>query len=118
MTGARPGKWSVSMKKREFLAMGGAVPLMLAGCGGSGDGSAPVRLVNANVGYPKLGFMVESTQATAAHGDYGPSSPFEPAQAGAVGFPLTIADSDGKNNSAASAQVRTVNKDTRYSLVA
>ena len=37
------------MNKREFLAMGGAVPLMLAGCGGSGTGSAPVRLVNASV---------------------------------------------------------------------
>src|ERR1700712_5752303 len=118
MTGARPGKWSVSMKKREFLAMGGAVPLVLAGCGGSGSGSAPVRLVNASVGYPHLGFMVESTQATPADISYGGSSAFENVQAGAVGITLTVADSAGKNNSATAAQVRTINKDNRYSLVA
>jgi hypothetical protein len=101
------------MKKREFLAMGGAVPLMLAGCGGSGSGSAPVRLVNASVGYPALGFMVESTQATTADVAYGSNSPFETVQAGAVGITLTVAGA-----SATSAQVRTINKDQRYSLVA
>jgi hypothetical protein len=106
------------MKKREFLAMGGAVPLVLAGCGGSGSGSAPVRLVNASVGYPHLGFMVESTQATPADIAYGGSSAFENVQAGAVGITLTVADSAGKNNSATAAQVRTINKDNRYSLVA
>src|SRR5471032_1455474 len=90
MTGARPGKWSVLMKKREFLAMGGAVPLMLAGCGGNGSGSAPVRLVNASVGYANLGFMVESTQATTSDVAYGHASPFETVQAGAVGVTLTV----------------------------
>ena len=65
------------MNKREFLAVGGAMPLMLAGCGGSGAGSAPVRLVNASVGYPNLGFMVGSTQATTADVAYGSASPFE-----------------------------------------
>jgi len=64
------------MNKREFLVVGGAVPLMLAGCG-SGTGSAPVRLVNASVGYPNLGFMVESTQATSSDVAYGNASPFE-----------------------------------------
>ena len=54
------------MKKREFLAMSGALPLMLAGCGGDGAGSASVRLVNASVGYASLGFMVEAIQATTA----------------------------------------------------
>ena len=78
------------MKKREFLAMGGAVPLMLAGCGGKGTGSAPVRLVNASVGYPLLGFMVESTQATTADVAYGATSPYENVQAGAVGLTLTV----------------------------
>ena len=102
------------MKKREFLAMGGAVPLVLAGCGGNGSGSAPVRLVNASVGYPLgLGFMVESTQATTADVPYGSTSPFETVQAGAVGFTLTVS-----NKSATAAQIRTVNKDSRYSLVA
>ena len=53
------------MNKREFLAMGGAVPLILAGCGGNGTGSAPVRLVNASVGYPSTwDSWIESTQAT------------------------------------------------------
>src|ERR1700712_3774970 len=113
MTGARPGKWSVSMKKREFLAMGGAVPLVLAGCGGSGSGSAPVRLVNASVGYPNLGFMDESTQATSADVAYGFASPFENVQAGAVGITLTVA-----GQAATASQVRTINKDNRYSLIA
>ena len=101
------------MKKREFLAMGGAVPLVLAGCGGSSSGSAPVRLVNASVGYPLgLGFMVESTQATTADVPYGSTSSFVNVQAGAVGITLTVA-----NKSAAAAQVRTISKDNRYSLV-
>ncbi|HYP31365.1 MAG TPA: hypothetical protein VES00_05820, partial [Burkholderiaceae bacterium] len=78
------------MNKREFLAVGGAVPLMLAGCGGSGSGSAPVRLVNASVGYPNLGFMVESTQATSSDVAYGAASPFENVQAGSVGVTLTV----------------------------
>ena len=101
------------MNKREFLAVGGAVPLMLAGCGGSGSGSAPVRLVNASVGYPELGFMVESTQATSADVAYGAASPFENVQAGAVGITLTVAGS-----AATAAQTRTISKDQRYSLVA
>ncbi len=101
------------MNKREFLAAGGAVPLILAGCGGSGSGSAPVRLVNASVGYPNLGFMVESTQATSTDVAYGSASPFETVQAGAVGITLTVA-----NQAATAAQTRTINKDQRYSLVA
>ena len=101
------------MNKREFLAAGGAVPLILAGCGGNGSGSAPVRLVNASVGYPNLGFMVESTQATSTDVAYGFASPFENVQAGAVGITLTVA-----NQAATSSQVRTINKDNRYSLVA
>jgi len=101
------------MNKREFLAVGGAVPLVLAGCGGNGAGSAPVRLVNASVGYPNLGFMVESTQATSADVAYGHASPFENVQAGAVGITLTVGGS-----AATSAQTRTLSKDQRYSLVA
>jgi hypothetical protein len=93
--------------------MGGAVPLMLAGCGGSGSGSAPMRLVNASVGYPALGFMVESTQATTADVAYGATSPYMNVQSGAVGLTLTVGGA-----SATSAQIRTVNKDSRYSLVA
>src|SRR5471032_1818939 len=89
MTGARPGKWSVLMKKREFLAMGGAVHLMLAGCGGNGSGSAPVRLVNASVGYPgPLGFMDESNQITTGV-TYGNASQFFNVQAGTVNLTLT-----------------------------
>jgi hypothetical protein len=105
------------MKKREFLAMGGAVPLILAGCG-SGSGSAPVRLVNASVGYqtPGLGFMDESNQiATGVL--YGASSSYFNVQAGSVDLTLTTTIG-GQQVSATAAQVRTVNKDQRYSLVA
>lgn len=101
------------MKKREFLAMGGAVPLMLAGCGGSGSGSAPMRLVNASVGYPLLGFMDQSTQVTTADVAYGNASQFYNVEAGAVSLTLTVAGA-----SATAAQTRTINKDSRYSLVA
>lgn len=101
------------MNKREFLAVGGAVPLVLAGCGGSGTGHAPVRLVNASVGYPKLGFMVESTQATTGDIDYGDASQYINVQAGAVGVTLTVGTA-----AATSAQTRTINKDQRYSLIA
>ncbi len=101
------------MKKREFLAMGGALPLMLAGCGGNKTGSAPVRLVNASVGYPLLGFMDQSTPATTADVAYGATSPYINVEAGAVGLTLTVGGA-----SATSAQIRTISKDSRYSLVA
>ena len=105
------------MKKREFLAMGGAVPLMLAGCGGSGSGSAPVRLVNASVGYPgPLGFMDESNQVTTGI-TYGNASPFVNIEAGSVHLTLTTTV-NGAETSATAAQLRTVAKDQRYSLVA
>jgi Domain of unknown function (DUF4397) len=113
MTGVRLESGVFSMNKREFLAAGGAVPLMLAGCGGSGSGSAPVRLVNASVGYPNLGFMVESTQETTADVAYGAASSFINVQAGAVGITLTV-----NGAAATSAQTRTISKDQRYSLVA
>ena len=101
------------MNKREFLAAGGAVPLMLAGCGGSGTGSAPVRLVNASVGYQNLGFMVESTQETTTDIAYGHASDFITVQAGAVDVTLTVGGA-----AATASQVRTLAKDQRYSLVA
>lgn len=105
------------MKKREFLAMGGAVPLMLAGCGGSGSGSAPVRLVNASVGYQgPLGFMDESNQITSGI-TYGNASAFFNVEAGSVHLTLTTTVG-GAETSATAAQLRTVNKDQRYSLVA
>jgi hypothetical protein len=105
------------MNKREFLALGGAVPLMLAGCGGSGSGSAPVRLVNASVGYPgALGFMDESKQITSGI-TYGNASPYFDVEAGSVHLTLTTTVA-GSESSATAAQLRTVNKDQRYSLVA
>ena len=103
------------MNKREFLAMGGAVPLMLAGCGGSGSGSAPVRLVNASVGYPALGFMVESNQATTGDIAYGSASQFINVQAGTVGVTLTTGTPP---SSVTTEQTRTIQKGVRYSLVA
>ena len=101
------------MKKREFLAMGGAVPLMLAGCGGNGNGSAPMRLVNASVGYPALGFMIESTQITSSDVAYGDISQYYNVEAGAVDITLTV-----NKSSATTAQTRTLQKDQRYSLIA
>lgn len=105
------------MKKREFLAVGGAVPLMLAGCG-SGSGSAPVRLVNASVGYetPGLGFQDESNQIVTGI-TYGNASAYSNVEAGSVSLTLTTTI-DGVETSATAAQVRTINKDQRYSLVA
>ena len=105
------------MKKREFLAVGGAVPLMLAGCG-SGSGSAPVRLVNASVGYetPGLGFQDESNQVVTGI-TYGNASAYSNVEAGSVSLTLTTTI-DGVETSATAAQVRTINKDQRYSLVA
>ncbi|MFL6697935.1 MAG: DUF4397 domain-containing protein [Vitreoscilla sp.] len=105
------------MNKREFLAMGGALPLMLAGCGGSGSGNAPVRLINASVGYPgALGFMDESTQITSGI-TYGNASSYFNVEAGSVHLTLTTTIA-GSETSATAAQLRTVNKDQRYSLVA
>ncbi len=106
------------MKKREFLAMGGAVPLMLAGCGGDGAGSAPVRLVNASRGYPSLGFMVDTTQATTSDVAYGSSSPFETVQAGSVTTALTVTPTGAGAVATVSSTVRSLSKDSRYSLVA
>jgi hypothetical protein len=77
------------MKKREFLAMGGALPLMVAGCGGSGSGTAQMRLVNASIGYPNLGLVVNTTQATTSDVAYGSSSPFAGVPAGSVNTTLT-----------------------------
>ena len=105
------------MNKREFLAMGGAVPLMLAGCGGSSTGSAPMRLVNASVGYPTaLGFTDESTQITTGVA-YGAASAFFNVEAGQVHLALTTTVG-GAETSATAAQLRTLSKDQRYSLVA
>jgi hypothetical protein len=105
------------MNKREFLALGGAIPLMLAGCGGSDNGNAPVRLVNASVGYPgALGFMDESTQITTGI-TYGNASSYFNIEAGSVHLTLTTTIS-GSETSATAAQLRTVKKDQRYSLVA
>ena len=104
------------MKKREFLALGGAVPLMLAGCGGDSGGSAPLRLVNASVGYPNLGLEVETTMATTADVPFGSASPFANVQAGSVKTTLTTT-----TNGVVTflpVQTRTLNKDQRYTLIA
>jgi len=105
------------MKRREFLAAAGAVPLMMAGCGGDGSGSAPVRLVNASLDYPALGFKVNTTQATSGDIAYGSASPFESVEAGTVTTELTVTQADG-SVAAVNTATRTINKDTRYTLVA
>ena len=103
------------MNKREFLAVGGAVPLMLAGCGG-GTGNAPVRLINASVGYPLVGFMVNTTQATSSDVAYGSASPFETVSAGSVTTSLTV--SSGGSEVTVSTSTRTLSKSSSYDLIA
>lgn len=102
------------MKKREFLAMGGAVPLVLAGCGGNGSGSAPVRLVNASVGYSSLGFTVGSTQAVTGVA-YGTASAFVSVDADSETMSLTA--TAGSSTVSLSSVTRSLNKNSRYSLV-
>ncbi len=104
------------MKKREFLAMSGALPLMLAGCGSGGSGNASVRLVNASVDYASLGFSVDAVQATTTDVAYGQTSPFESVQAGSVTTALTVSSSGTVTS--VSSSTRTIGKDGRFSLVA
>ena len=103
------------MKKREFLAMGGALPLMVAGCGGSGAGTAQVRLVNASIGYPTLGLVVETTQATSADVAYGAASPFAGVPAGSVTTTLTTTTAGVVTDLLSTT--RTLSGGARYSLV-
>jgi hypothetical protein len=107
------------MKKREFLemlAIGGAVPLTVAGCGGDGGGSTQMRLVNASVGYPNLGLLVNTTQATTTDVAYGSAGPFSGVPAGSVTTTLTTTTNGVVTN--LPAVTRTLSKDVRYSLVA
>jgi hypothetical protein len=104
------------MKKREFLAVGGAVPLMVAGCGGSGSGTAQLRLVNASVGYPSLGLLVNTTPATTTDVAYGSASPFAGVPAGSVTTTLTTTTNGIVTN--LPVVTRTLNKDARYTMVA
>jgi hypothetical protein len=107
------------MKKREFLellAVGGAVPLTVAGCGGNGSGSTNLRLVNASVGYPNLGLLVDTTQATSTDVAYGTASPFAGVPAGSVTTTLTTTTNGVVTD--LPAVTRTLNKDVRYTLVA
>lgn len=107
------------MKKREFLemlAVGGAVPLTVAGCGGDGSGSTQLRLVNASVGYANLGLLVNTTQATTSDVAYGSAGPFAGVPAGSVTTTLTTTTNGVVTN--LPAVTRTLSKDVRYSLVA
>jgi hypothetical protein len=103
------------MKKREFLAMGGALPLMVAGCGGSGSGTAQMRLVNASVGYANLGLVVETTQATNTDVAFGSASPFAGVPAGSVTTTLTT--TTGGVVTDLLSTTRTLSGGSRYSLV-
>jgi hypothetical protein len=104
------------MKKREFLAVGGAMPLMVAGCGGSGSGSAQMRLVNASVGYPNLGLLVNTTQATTTDVAYGTAGPYAGVPAGSVTTTLTTTTNGVVTDLPVTS--RTLSKDARYSMVA
>ena len=108
------------MKKREFLALSGAAPLVLAGCGSSSSGSAKVRLVNVSVGYPKLDLATApsstDTSTTAVTGvAYGAASDYVSLSASSQ---LTIlVDSTGSTPVNVSSKTRTLLKDTTYTLV-
>jgi len=104
------------MQRREFLVMAGAVPLTMVGCGGNDTGAATVRLVNASVGYPTgLGFMDDSVQAVTGIA-YGDCSSFVNVKAGAE--PIAITVSSGGTTASIFTSTRTLDKDSRYSLVA
>jgi len=103
------------MKKREFLAMGGALPLMVAGCGGSGSGTAQMRLVNASIGYPTLGLVVNTTQATNSDVAFGGASPFAGVPAGSVTTTLTTTTAGVVSDLLSTT--RTLSGGSRYSLV-
>ena len=109
------------MKKREFLALSGAAPLMLAGCGSSSGGSAQLRLVNVSVGYPTLDLTVSATSTStattvAAAVAYGTASAF--AGVGASSQSTTLVDATATPSVNVSTQTRTLLKDTTYSLIA
>src|SRR5262245_4086484 len=103
------------MKKREFLAMGGALPRMVAGCGGEGGGTAQVRLVNAGIGNPNLGLVVNTTQATNSDVAYGSASPFAGVPAGSVTTTLTTTTAGVVSDLLSTT--RTLSGGSRYSLV-
>jgi len=103
------------MKKREFLAMGGALPLMVAGCSGSSAGTAQMRLVNASIGYPNLGLVVETTQATSSDVPFGGASAFAGVPAGSVTTTLTT--TTGGVVTDLLSTTRTLSGGSRYSMV-
>jgi len=109
------------MKKREFLALGGAAPLMLAGCGSSSSGSCNVRLVNVSVGYPTLDLSVADTSTDTPTSvvtgvAYGTVSGYKSVTAKTQS--TILVDSTASPSVNVSLQTRTLVKDTDYTLVA
>lgn len=103
------------MKKREFLSLGGAVPLMLAGCGSGGGGSAQIRLLNASVGYSALDLTVNSTSVTTGHVAYGQVSDYTTVGDGSQS--TVVVDTSGTTSSNLLTQTRTLTKDGKYTLI-
>ncbi len=103
------------MKKREFLALGGALPLMMAGCGGNSSGSAQVRLLNATEGYTKVDLTVDNVSVT---GGTGVAQDAISAYASVAAGTHTSTLSDVTSGSSLYLQSRTLTKDGKYTVVA
>lgn len=102
------------MKKREFLTLSGAVPLMLAGCGSGSSGSAQIRLLNAAVGYPSLDLNVGTTTVTSGHVAYGSVSAYATVGDGSQATTLV----DATTTNALVPTTRTLTKDGKYTVIA
>jgi hypothetical protein len=104
------------MKKREFLTLGGAVPLMLAGCGSGGGGSAQIRLLNASVGYSSLDLQVNNTSVTSGHVAYGAVSDYTSVSDGSQSTILVDTSTPTPTNLLTTT--RTLTKDGKYTVIA
>lgn len=104
------------MNKREFLSLGGAVPLMLAGCGSGGSGNAQIRLLNASVGYSSLDLTVNNASVTSGHVAYGTVSDYTTVAGGAQS--TILVDTSGSTSANLLTQSRTLTKDSKYTVIA
>jgi hypothetical protein len=104
------------MKKREFLSLSGALPLMLAGCGSGGGGNAQIRLLNASVGYSSLDLLVNSVSVTGGSVAYGGVSTYTTV---ADGSQATVVEDTSVSGSPVTLlnTTRTLTKDGLYTII-
>lgn len=101
------------LSKRHFLGLMAALPMSsLVGCGGSSNGDASLRLVNAS-GYDALDLYIDD-EVLMSSVAYGSASSYTSVSAATVTAALTSADSATYLLS----QSRTLETDTQYTAVA